>query len=248
MKSCFIYQPHGIGDILFVQKIVHHYKSLGYRIIFPIIDYYKWAIPYLVQDNVEFVVFTNDRQIIEPFDYSEQIKYFMKAPVLFEKPVHTFDFVYLHCGFSSFDENQLMRSKYSMSEVDYNNWQSYVNINRNYEKENELYIALGLHDGDVYTLINEHSSGRSIEINAPGKVVKMFNVDGYTLFDWIKVIEKANQIITIDTSIAYLVELYANKDIPWRMISRYTPTKFLDIPEILSNNWKYYSDATEIDF
>jgi len=250
MKSCFIYQPHGIGDILFVQKIVHYYKTLGYKIIFPIIEYYQWAIPYLAQENVEFPIFTNDRQIIEPFEHSDQIDYLMKATgALFRRPVHALDFVYLPCGASTLDyKNDLMKSKYTVCDMDHSNWQNYIKINRNYEKENELYYRLGLRENDEYILVNEHSSGQHVEINPPGRIIKMSTISGYSFFDWIKVIENASRVLTIDTSLVYLVEIFAKPDIKCDMISRYNPIEFLDVPDILSRPWKYYSNANDIDF
>jgi hypothetical protein len=54
MKTCFIYQPQGVGDIIFIQKIVHQYKKLGYKIVFPLYEYYNWIIPYLEQKNISF--------------------------------------------------------------------------------------------------------------------------------------------------------------------------------------------------
>jgi hypothetical protein len=38
-------------------------------------------------------------------------------------------------------------------------------------------------------------------------VVELKIIDGFTLFDWIKVLEKAKKIHTINTSINYIIEV-----------------------------------------
>jgi len=250
MKSCFVYQPQGLGDIIFVQKIVHHYKSLGYRIIFPIIEHYKWAIPYFEQSNVEFVVLTNDRKVIEPFEHSDQITYLMQSTdALFRRPVHALDFVYLSCGPSTIDSNEMMTSKYAVSDVDYNDWQKYVKINRNIETEYKLfYDILGLSDGEKYTLINEKSSSEHISINdAPGKNMLINLIFLPSFFDWIMVIKNASRIITIDTSICYLAEVYCSKNIDCYIINRYNTPSFVDLPKIFKLPWKYCLNSGEVN-
>ena len=94
MKTCLIYQPQGVGDIIFIQKIVQHYKNLGYKITFPLYPYFVWMRPYLEQPDVEFPMLSNERTILEPFQYSEQFFYLMGSTyALFRKPVVGLNFI-----------------------------------------------------------------------------------------------------------------------------------------------------------
>jgi hypothetical protein len=241
MKTCFIYQPQGTGDIIFIQKIIHHYKSLGYKIVFPLYPYFIWLKEYLAQDLVEFPMLGADRTIQEPFENSDRFFYLMGSTyALFRKPVHAVDFVYLSCGPATMEREEMMTAKYSVAEVSYDNWQNYVNIKRNYEKENRLfYEVLGLRDGVEYTLINESSSSEKLDIAPVGNSVYMKQIEGYTVFDWITVIEKCSRLITIDTSVPIIAEVYMPNTVPCHLINRYSPPTFVDLPKIFKLNWQY---------
>jgi hypothetical protein len=248
--TCFVYQPQGTGDIIFIQKIIHHYKSLGYKIIFPLFEYFGWLRPYLAQEGVEFPLLSNDRKIMEPFWASDIFYYLMGSTwALFRKPVVAVDFIYLSCGPSTLDnDEEMMTSKYKVSDVDWDNWQDFVKINRNLEKEHELfYDVLGLKDGDEYTLINENCSSHRIDIDPVGNSVYMKNIPGYTVFDWITVIEKCSRLITIDTSVPILAEVYMPKHVPCHLLNRYDPPSFVDLPKIFTRlNWQYCTTPEEI--
>ena len=241
MKTCFVYQPQGIGDMIFIQKIVHHYKALGYKIIFPLFEYYSWMIPYLSQDMVEFPLINHDRTIKEPFWRSDKYHYLIgSTDALFRKPVIGLDFIYLSCGPATLDRSEMMTAKYKVSDVDWTDWQDYVKINRNLEKEKQLfYEVLKLTDDREYTLICDNCSSHSIGITPVGNSIYMSLIDGYTIFDWIMVIEKCSRIITIDTSVPILAEIFLRKDVPCHLINRYEPPSFVDLPIIFKLNWQY---------
>lgn len=241
MKTCFIYQPQGIGDIIFIQKIVSHYKQLGYKIVWPLYPYFGWLRTYLAQEGVEFPLLSNDRKIDEPFEHSDQFHYLMgSAYAIFRKPVHALDFVYLSCGPATLLDEEMMTSKYSVADVSYDGWQDHVKINRNLEREHELfYNVLGLKDGDEYTLINEFCSSHRIDIKPVGNSVYITNIPGYNLFDWLTVLERCSRLITIDTSLPILAEVYLPKGVPCHLLNRYTPPSFVDLPKIFTRlDWQ----------
>ncbi len=249
MKTCFIYQPQGVGDIIFIQKIVHHYKKLGYKIVFPLFEFYSWIIPYIESQRVSFPLLNNDRTLRDQFEFCDQFYYLMgSTDALFRKPVIADDFIYLSCGPSTTERNDMMTGKYNAADVDYENWQNYVKINRNFEKENNLfYNVLGLKDDTEYILVNQHCSSHQIELNPiPGNVIYMSEIAGYTVFDWIKVIEKCSRLITVDTSVPIMAEVYLPKTTPCHLISRYMPPSFVDLPKIFRLNWQYCLYPNEV--
>jgi hypothetical protein len=42
MKTGLIYQPCGLGDILFLQKLAHHIKDQGYEVYWPVVYEFEW--------------------------------------------------------------------------------------------------------------------------------------------------------------------------------------------------------------
>lgn len=248
MKTCFIYQPSGVGDIIFIQKIAHHYKELGYKIVWPLYPYLIWIKPYLQQEGFEFPMLSGNRTILEPFEHSEKYFYLMGSTyALFRKPVHGLDFVYLSCGPATLINDEMMSAKYAVADVDYENWQDYVKINRNHEREAELfYNVLKLRDNVPYTLINETCSSHRIDIEPVGNTVYMKAIPGYTALDWILVIEKCSRLITIDTSIPHLAEVFLPKHVPCHLLNRYTPSSFVDLPKIFKLNWQYCLTPADI--
>lgn len=248
MKTCFVYQPSGIGDILFCQKVAKHYREIGYKIVWPIYQYYEWMVPYLEDENISYPILSNDRTILEPFDYSEQFFYLWSATgALFRAPVIAKDFIYIALGPATLIKDELMTAKYSVANIDYDNWQNYAIINRNFEKENDLYYnILNLNDNSHYTLINEYCSTKRIEIPPVGDSVYVKNIPGFSILDWIKVIEKSSRLITVDTSIPHIAEIFLPKNVPCHLINRYDPPSFVDLPKIFRLNWQYCITPNDI--
>ena len=72
-----------------------------------------------------------------------------------------------------------------------------------------------------------------------GKVIEMNLLEGYTVFDWCKVIENANEISIVDTSLNYIIEKLNLKSQKNFLNSRFTPPNFIHIFNLFQNNWNY---------
>ena len=100
---------------------------------------------------------------------------------------------------------QWMRSKYDMYGMDYRDWKEHAMWVRDEEKENELINLVG----DSDTFVNDmFGSDCKLKSSVPifPNAIKMRVIEGYSLFDWAGVIQKATQIHTVNTSIIYLLE------------------------------------------
>ena len=54
-------QPHGIGDVMFIQKIVRRYADMGFKVIYPLLDRHAWAANYFEpHPNVEYQILGTD--------------------------------------------------------------------------------------------------------------------------------------------------------------------------------------------
>ena len=253
-KTCMICQPHGIGDILFVQKIILHYAELGFHVVVPILERLSWMRYYIVpHEDVEYPLisvrdgvwgggfkFANIFLALHAASSGQQNKENASYanPVLYNGGDEENSFIFLALG-SSYQwlKENMMPAKYLYAGLDYADWTDFVHLKRREHVERELYDdVLGLKDDSLYTLVNEKSSSKTIPLNVPGKVVTLRELDAFTLFDWSLVIEKAAQIVTIDTSLVILTEVLKQKK-PLYMISRYDPPSFDPLKEILTLDW-----------
>jgi hypothetical protein len=107
-----------------------------------------------------------------------------------------------------------MSSKYHVTNIDWKNWREGFKFNRNIDKENDLYYSvLGLKDDSEFVFVNNLYNTdirncnllNSNQFNIP--TIELQILDGFTLFDWCKVLEKAKKIYTINTSINYIIDV-----------------------------------------
>jgi hypothetical protein len=216
-KICLIYQPCGLGDILFIQKVAKHWHAQGYKVIIPVVYELEWLNDYI--DNVTFVswgdkgnLLTHKDKLPDDVDFPYKERYDPFAP----PSTTTDDFVFLN--FFADPVGPIMAYKYFIANLDYQDWEKHLTFNRDTDKENKLYHdVLGLEDGEEYVFINKLYQTRphllsydriqsdSSYYNGK-KVVEMSIVDGYTIFDWLKVVEQASEIHMIESAMNYVLE------------------------------------------
>ena len=228
MMKCIIQQPCGLGDILLSSKIGCHYSSLGYEVIWPVEMIYK-----NLQENIKTV---------EPIRYPSVHSYY-KEKNIYENLSRTSIseaeeqsgvlYVPLRRGiYSSYGKEMTktygsdecnMFAKFGMCGLNYDNWQDYFTINRNYEKENALEKELGISKGTDIHLINREFGTpprwrevlrRNIDTPKGLKRVEMRVVRGYDIFDWIGIFERAKKIDTVTTSTFYIFEKISLNCVP----------------------------------
>jgi hypothetical protein len=251
-KTVFICQPFGIGDILFIQKIILHFASAGYHVVVPIIDSLDWMRYYLIpHPDVEYpTIKRNGGKWSGNFKHAglyvqmyagaffELDNPVYNVPLLYKDgdPEEGFMFVALNTSGDRL-QKKLMPAKYEFLGLDFSDWADYVHLKRRTEVERELYYdVLGLKDDSRYTLVNQYSSRSAVPISVPGNLVELTKREGFTLFDWSLVIERAAQIVTIDTSLVLLAEIMKLRQ-PLYMISRYDPPSFDEVKDILRLDW-----------
>jgi len=111
------------------------------------------------------------------------------------------------------DTCMVMHSKYIMMQLDWKNWSEGFQFNRKIDKENELYYnVLGLKDDSEYVFVNRYANTenrKNNELVFPDfdiPIVDLQILNGFSLFDWCKVIENAKEIHTVHTSMPYLID------------------------------------------
>lgn len=228
-KTCLVKQPAGIGDIFFTQKIYNTLKK-EYDVIWPINENFMWLNDYI--DNT----FVSENSDFPYKDLYGGINVINKEDVFF-LPLQYAD-RYHH-------RTKIMAAKYEMSSIDFSDWDQHFNFNRNLEKENELfYNTLGLTDGEEYCLVLKNYGSPpnflKFPINYRGdlKVVELDFYDGYTLFDWCKVIENASEMHLIDSSINYIIDKLTLKTDRLFLYTR-RPNNFSEIDYIFKTKYTF---------
>ena len=213
-KIGLIYQPCGLGDILFLQKLAHHIKSQGYEVYWPVVHEFKWLSDYIPEFN--WVSWDDiDVKITGP-PLPDRVKFPHKEYYLPENRTTITDDFYFFQGFLPC--HPIMSGKYNSIGLDWSDWRDYIKWTRYIEKENKLfYDVLGLQDGQEYVLVNRTFATRpylhffehipNTEEHYGCKVVELSILDGYSLFDWFKVFYHAKEIHMIETSVNFFLEV-----------------------------------------
>ena len=205
-KICLIHHFAGIGDVFFLQYVARKYMAMGYHVIWPLKNEILWIKDYI--SDIQFC------SIDDNFPGKE----YYGQDVIIQSP----QFVYLGIMRAHLWENDyqlgddtcvIMQSKYKLMGLDWNDWVDGFKYTRNIDKENDLYYnVLGLNDNSNYVFVNRYANTENRrndkvifpDFNIP--VIENKIIKGFTLFDWCKVIENAQEIHTVHTSINYLVE------------------------------------------
>ena len=207
--QCLIYQPLGLGDILWVQSIVDHYIEKGYEVIYPVGElYYDMVSEYIQKPGLTW--------------YHENDDYPMKYIVGQTNILRSNDQVYLPLRYADLHINiSLMLTKYAFAELPLpDDYRNHFDLKRNYEREQKLIDTYNLH-GD-YVLVNENFATppttvkRTINVDTDLPIyymdIEKDNENGFHLFDWIGALQSAKAIHSVGTSICYLIDKYCDND------------------------------------
>lgn len=188
-------QYFGIGDVMFCITIARQWIKEGHSVLWGVNPQFVEGLNRAYPD----ITFVDYRSL--PIDYKRQDEYdhyagdktYRVIPLRWSVEI---------CGVPYRD---CMKSKYQMFNLNWEGWKDNAMFTRDHQKEQELYDKVVTEPG--YKVVNRRfRSNNSGIINIPCKGVEM-PLQGYSLFDWAKVLEEADEIHTVSTSIIYLLEL-----------------------------------------
>jgi hypothetical protein len=187
-KFC-IDQPGSLGDILFSVKIAHELSKIG--------EVYWRIAPTYWQSGVSRIEFPDNVHVGPEFPQHISGATNLKLTDLTER-----------------HDPNIMTEKYRVAGVEWEDWASYLKYKRNPKREKELQEFLGIEDGDKYIVYNEyyglHQIYKGVKQGLPenyeGKLVELKVFNEATIFDWCAILENAEEIHTVDTSIQYVIE------------------------------------------
>lgn len=200
-KICLLKQPVGLGDIFYLQKFAYILNQNGYKIIWPIRDDVIWVKDYIKVDWIEFCKLSED---FIGKEYYNSGHFILKGD----------NFLFISPDGYKLPDKGIMPSKYALIDSSDDEWYNYFTFERNYEKENELYFdVLNLKEDSKYVfwsnMVTTNGSRTYDELNDLSfdiPIVKLKFIDGYTLFDWCKIVENATEIHTAHTGINYIID------------------------------------------
>ncbi len=206
-KTCLIYQPLGLGDIIWVQPILDVIIADGYTVYYPVSDvYYDIVSQYIIKNNL---VWKKESENFPLKDHYKDINIFQ-----------TNNQLYLPLSYADryFPECSVMISKYYLLSIPIEDYRKHFEIFRNYEREKKLIDTYQLHSN--YVLVNKsfgtESKIRNIQLDTdPSIKIHTMSIDqdkknGFHIFDWIGALENALEIHTVETSLCYLIDKYCN--------------------------------------
>ena len=138
-KTCLIHQQQGVGDLIFIQKIVRQYSEDGFNVICPILNQHKVIRNLFSTESARYPLISDKSVLLESFDFAQEHVYLVTqcethfGDSLFTKPIDAGDFVFLALGpsYKRLPADGLMESKYRLAGIDSSDWQDFVSMKRN---------------------------------------------------------------------------------------------------------------------
>ncbi len=212
VKNALIYLPGGLGDILFMQKLAYLFIEEGYKVTWPVFHEFKWLKDYIPEINWVVLEDWDIERPLPDIDFPGKEYYSNKTSIF-----QTEDFLYYNGHGHGEEYGPEMQRKYNVVDAEWKDWRDYIKFERNIDKEEDLfYNVLGLKDGEDYVYVNRHwqtrptkevYSGISSDPETYGcRVVQHDIIEGFSIFDWCKVLENAKGFYMIETSLNYILE------------------------------------------
>jgi glycosyltransferase involved in cell wall biosynthesis len=213
-KKYVFNQFFGLGDILFLVPMARALMDEGNEVLWPIADHYFNIAKHF--PDINFV--KKSAYPLIPYEHKGRIPTLWGELLPYRFAIELMGLTLKDC----------MQSKYQIYGHDWNMWRE-LTYKRDYEAEIRLakIVLADLNGVKKYQLVNRHygeaSRGMVItpELNSDLLVVQMGTIEGFSLIDWMGIIEGASEIHTANTSVNYLIELMS-LEIPVYMYKRGT--------------------------
>ena len=202
MKTIVI-QPGPFGDIIECAPIAKYYSDLGHQIVWPVAAQYYDILTYFDYVTPEILP---DGQIHDDWLQSDVLKIFKLYDVdRFEKVLNLADRG-PHPPVQRRELSASAKAKYRMADLPFD-LKYHLSWTRNPEKEEKLY------DKVVGKLTNyvvchvESSTGHSAALPHLNKEIVFVDVvEGFQIFDWLKVFENAEEIYCTESAVHCFVD------------------------------------------
>lgn len=196
MKAVIL-QYFGLGDNIFTIELCNRLIQDGYEIIYPVMPHFVEGL----QRAYPHIKWVNYQEF--PADYNCKEDKVING--LRHIPVRWSD------GWNKTPYRDCMANKYKMFGLDWQIWRDGAMWQRDSMREDTLY-QVATEFGNDYRLISDtfgSDFGNKVKIEKSGTIpnIAIEFYEGFSLFDWAKVIENATEIHVVSSSIIYLLEM-----------------------------------------
>lgn len=199
-KVGYIYQIGGLGDIIFCQKLA--FRALSEfnceKVFWPVTNVYNYIGEYIHQENV---IFQDESQLL---NRGESI-------------INDDDLLYIplqNCNVPVGNDwaHGYMKYKFFF-DTDFSDWKSYFELRRNFDREKKLMETINVDFNKPFNFINRnfgsppgYITNTEINVENGNQNVYMEIKEGFNIFDWIGIIEMADEIHIMESSLYYILE------------------------------------------
>lgn len=219
-------QAFGLGDVIFCQSLANEWLDQGHEVVWGVLPQYVDGL----QRAYPKVKFVSHETL--PINYEARHEH--DSGVLRVIPLRWSVEI---CGVPY---DQCMRSKYLMFNQPVENWRNGAMWQRDFKWEAELLRLVNPSNAKFILFNNTYQSdfkGKSrMQVNQSYKVVQMRTIPGYSLFDWAGVIEAAEEVHTVSTSLFYLLEMLRLKN-PAHLYPRNNDSDFSHISYLFTKDY-----------
>jgi hypothetical protein len=241
-KLCLINQPAGLGDILLCQKMAYYYIDKGYNILWPVNSRYNYLNEYIGNEKINFFDINSDFEYKNLMNYCNIIK--------------SDEFIYLPIAYADrfINHESMLYAKFIFTGIDCSDWKNFLNIKRNKQREKELEEYLKITNYDKFNLINNFygtppNTARNDNIKPKNKYKNLYMEihEWDRLFDWFGVLEKAEEIHVVDSSITLLMNKINVKNVHIyerstdKNINYDQPNDSYIHKKLFNDEWKYFT-------
>ena len=260
-NSIFIVNQLELGDNIIINGLIRYYSSIYNNVILVCRNDYFDQLKIMYQDLSNlylYQIYNETKNIIHLYDFINiYVPYNDTIILLFKEKKILFQPMAFHINKYKIINRLIIASNIPYpkwlfpTDIDYNIRYNKFKINRDLEKENKLYDDLVKIIGESYSIIIDDKS-RNFIINENNNDIPIFrlspngnnnNLDTIldnNIFNYIKILENAKEIHTIDSSIVLLID---QLDINVKTyIHRYIRKGFV---EYRNKNFIVYNDINE---
>lgn len=226
--TTYINQPAGIGDVIWSMTLVRMFFADSERIIWPVLPHFleglKRAYP-----------------AIEWRDRSKE-----PVPVDQPMPYESGDIRVVPLRWCSqimgLADSACMRAKYEAYGLHWQYWKDKAMWQRDNSKEQALINLLDLPERFVLVSDTYQSNfDAKVPISVSGfPIVKMRAIDGFSIFDWAGVMERASEIHQVSSALLYVTELL-DLSCPLHLYPRATDPTFEHVRFLFSKDYTLHS-------
>lgn len=241
-KICLINQPCGLGDILLCQKMAYHYIDKGYDVVWPVNTCYNYLNEYIGHEKINFCDINSD------FEYKNLMCRF--------DIIKNDDLVYLPITYADrfINHESMLYAKFIFTGIDCSDWKNYLNIKRNKQREKKLEDYLKIDEYDKFNFINNFygtppNTARNNNIKPNNSYCNLYMqiYEWDRLFDWLGVLEKSEEIHTVDSSITLLMNKINVKNVniyertSCGNIDYKNPSDYYIHKKLFNDQWRYFT-------